>query len=381
MSKVLYVGVGDKCRKVAKGYLGISNKARRVKKMYIGDANGKARQFFQSPLLKLKGAITALSEGRSEMGSATVGNYCLFAGGENSSTGTTTLVETYNKSLVRSTATGLATLKYSPGSGSNGSYAIFAGGQSDYGALKDVDAYNASLTKTRPADLRAYSTGLTGTGIGQYVLFAGGLNSNGSYADLVNVDTYNRSLTKGVATNLSAARSGLSAASNGTHACIMGGSATNSSTWETTFPTNVDAYNTSLTRTSHTGISVGREKGAAGCTGNYILFAGGQLSNYSASNAVDAYNRSLTRSTTTMSIGRMEMTGTSNGGFALFAGNTNQSVEIFNDKLVRTVMSCPSGLHQLGSAGYVGDYMLVAGGVIFDGDLVFKNGVDAYSVC
>ena len=81
----------------------------------------------------------------------------------------------------------------------------------------------------------------------------------------------------------------------------------------------VDAYNTSLTRSTPTALSGARGNLAATTVGNYALFGGG----YTGENksTVDAYNTSLTRSTpTALSGGRRGLAATTVGDYALFGG-------------------------------------------------------------
>ena len=107
------------------------------------------------------------------------------------------------------------------------------------------------------------------------------------------------------------ARNGLAGTSVGNYALFAGGSG-NSNV--------VDAYDTSLTRSTPTALSVARRSLAGASVRAYALFAGGSASG-DASNVVDAYDTSLTRSTpTSLSAARENLTGASVGGYALFAG-------------------------------------------------------------
>ena len=87
---------------------------------------------------------------------------------------------------------------------------------------------------------------------------------------------------------LSVARARLAATTVGTYA-LFGGGATSSDILST-----VNAYNTSLTKSTPTALSQAREELAATTVGNYALFGGGIVSK-----TVDAYDTSLTRSTPT----------------------------------------------------------------------------------
>jgi hypothetical protein len=81
----------------------------------------------------------------------------------------------------------------------------------------------------------------------------------------------------------------------------------------------VDAYDTSLTRSTPTALSTARRYLAATTVGDYALFGGGNASSYSS--VVDAYDTSLTRSTpTALSEARRWLAATTVGDYALFGG-------------------------------------------------------------
>ena len=118
----------------------------------------------------------------------------------------------------------------------------------------------------------------------------------------------------GTATNLSVARSYLTATTVSNYALFGGGESD-----EERYDNVVDAYNTSLTRSTPTALSAGRTNLAATAIGDYALFGGGD--SYSSSNKVDAYNTSLTRSTpTALSASRGGLAATTVGNYALFGG-------------------------------------------------------------
>ena len=119
------------------------------------------------------------------------------------------------------------------------------------------------------------------TSVGNYALFGGGYGSGYSST----VDAYDTSLTRTTPTALSAARQQLAATTVGNYALFGGGSGSGSPGHLST----VDAYDTSLTRTTPTALSVAREFLAATTVGNYALFGGGRDSHYYFSSTVDAY--------------------------------------------------------------------------------------------
>ena len=353
--------------------------ARKIKKAYIG-VGGVARPCWIERL-EYYGTITELSVARAKLAATTVGNYALFGGGTadelaDYGTGTRDTVDAYNTSLTRSTPTTLTYDVFSLAATTVGNYAIFGGGSSNgTAAMTQVNAYDTSLTKSSPASLTTRRYGLAATTIGNYALFGGG-DKNGSTTS-GEVIAYNTSLTKSTPTALSSSRGGLAATSISNYA-LFGGGAANS---------RVDAYNASLTRSIPTALSVKRYFcSAASVGGNYALFAGGYAytngtSNYHAS--VDVYNTSLTKSTaTSLSIGRNFATAVSIGDYALFAGGQGSTdalgtVDIYDAKLTRTIQHDLSIARYGASASAVGNYALVAGGCSNNGA---SSVVDVYEV-
>ena len=83
-------------------------------------------------------------------------------------------------------------------------------------------------------------------------------------------------------------------------------------------PSNIFYYGTI------TPLSVARGYLAATTVGNYALFGGGYGSGYS--NVVDAYDTSLTRTTpTALSVARSDLAATTVGNYALFGGGDDGS--------------------------------------------------------
>ena len=210
---------------------------------------------------------------------------------------------------------------------------------------------------------------LAATTVGNYALFGGGSDSDNYSAT---VDAYNTSLTRSTPTALSVERFQLAATSVGNYALFGGGRV-----GTTTYSATVDAYNTSLTRSTPTALSVNRTMLAATTVGNYALFGGG-YNGYSAT--VDAYNTSLTRSTpTALSVGRRELTATTVGNYALFGGGYGSSatrfatVDAYNTSLTRSTPTALSVARESFTATTVGNYALFGGGY------ELTNVVDAYN--
>ena len=106
----------------------------------------------------------------------------------------------------------------------------------------------------------------------------------------------------------------------------------------------VDAYNTSLTRSTPTVLNVVRGSLAATGVGSYALFGGGLGS--SSSSTVDAYNTSLTRSTpTALRQARYSLVATTVGSYALFgggySGGYSSAVDVYYPASSKTIQLYP----------------------------------------
>ena len=326
MTKGAYVGVGGVARKIKKGYVGVDGKARKIKKAYIG-VGGVARPCWGGEELKYYGVVTHLSEGRASLAATTVGGYALFGGGEAGDFVPNTAVDAYTTSLVHSTPAPLSCSRESFAATTVGNYALFGGGAG--GAGGPVDAYTTSLVHSTTASRTEGRSDLAATTVGGYALFGGGSSSR-------TVEAYTESLVLSNATSLSSAREGLAATTVGGYALFGGGgdkgSAPRASTY-ISFSGTVDAYTTSLVRSTATSLSSAREGLAATTVGGYALFGGGFYEGGSAratgvaySATVDAYTTSLVHSTTTsLSEGRGKLAATTVGGYALFGGGDYNS--------------------------------------------------------
>ena len=280
MAKAVYVGVGSKARKMKKAYIGIGGKARKVKKMYIG-VGGKARLCYSAEADKF-GMAASLSKARSLLAGTTVGGYALFGGGgyDSDAKKGEAIMDAYNASLTRTTATPLPSNAYACAGGTVGGYAVFSGGSSmnsdstlveTIGALEIVRAYDSSLTSSKAAPLSCPRAVHSAATIGNHLLFAGGYNSTtGKY--LSTVESYDASLTRSTAVELSSAKNGLASATVGEYAMFAGGYKGNS---DAAYVATVDAYNTALTKMTMPDLSVGRYGLASAVIGDYALFAGG----------------------------------------------------------------------------------------------------------
>lgn len=170
----------------------------------------------------------------------------------------------------------------------------------------------------------------------------------------------------GEITSLSVAREGLAAARTQNRALFAGGYHFNGTTdgWSNA----VDAYDKSLTRKTAPTLWYSVEECAGASVGNYAIFAGGYTGNDEVY-YVNAYNDSLTlKNPDSLTRGRYEMGAASVGNYALFAGGTCTSdmwsyVDYYNKSLTHGAAS--NGLtvprHMLTGAS-VGGYAIFAGG-------------------
>ena len=243
----------------------------------------------------------------------------------------------------------------------------------------DVDYVTVGFNLTKweissPTSLSTSRSDLVATSVGNYALFGGGYT--GSYIGVVNA--YDTSLTRTTPTGLSQARELLAATNVGSYALFGGGQRGNSTKLAT-----VDAYGQTLTRTTPTELSQARRSLAATSIGDYALFGGGSA----FSSVVDAYDTNLTRTTPTgLSQGRSNLGATTVGGYALFGGgNVNSygraAVDAYDATLTRTNPTGLSVARGWLAATSIGNYALFAGGRTYissSGRYQYFSTVDAY---
>lgn len=401
MAKAIYVGVGGAARKMKKAYISVNGAARKVKKMYIG-VEGKARLCYSAELEKT-GTAASLSVARYCLSSASTGAHVLFAGGANATKVTVTTrvsdaVDAYNASLTRTSPTGLSEARFHIGAASVGGYAVFAGGATSNRVSSKVDAYNAALTRTSAPDLVASSktviarpvsrglAGVAGGSVGNYAVFAGGArwsSSDKDYDPTNNCNAYDASLTRTSTISLSTPRYCALSASVGSYVLFAGGHDGYDSDFygvgATSCTTTVEAFNSSLTRTSAAALSDKAYDSQGVSFGGYALFPG-------VGNTIDAYNSSLTRTSIYCSKGQVNrMGGTSAGEYAIFAGgyganksNLYAAVYIYDASL--TYVPVP-GISMWEArrdccGGTVGEHALFAGGLAENG---LSDVVDVYT--
>ena len=214
---------------------------------------------------------------------------------------------------------------------------------------------------------------LAATTVGDYALFGGGSSPSLSYSDTV--DAYDTSLVRSTPTVLSVGRQQLAATTVGNYALFGGGSGTSAKKKDT-----VDAYDTTLVRSTPTVLSEARYSLAATTVGNHALFGSG----YNGWDTVDAYDTTLVRITpTVLSETRYSLAATTVGDYALFGGGTEgldtfkDTVDAYHVSLTRSTPTVLSVGRYLLTATTVGDYALFGGGNV---ELTTnKDTVDAYN--
>ena len=275
----------------------------------------------------------AMQYAKSYLAAATVGGYALF-GGETSDSKRLATVDAYNAALTQVQAPDLTydsyTDRYHLAAATVGGYALFAGGgrRSEYQTKNDscglVDAYNASLTRTTASRLSQERKKLAATTVGNYALFGGGIETYRDSDDSSNhtqpyntVDVYNSALTKMTNLNLSTDMYDNAAAYVGDYAIFVSGSYTK----------KASCFNSSLTRTLVEGLTYGNDKPTGVSAEEYALFSERDQTNIDSTtwHTVTAYNASLTK-TIVAAKGTKAVkngAGTYLDGYALFGGGTD----------------------------------------------------------
>lgn len=363
MAKKLYVEVGGKTRKAKKGYVSVNGKARKIKKAYVG-VDGKARAFWSGGELRYYGRATALSEARHDLTATTTGGYALFAGGNNGNY--SNVVDAYNRSLTRTKPAGLEQYGVHIAT-SVGQYAIIATNDLSSSFISDVAdsyvIYNNSLTKVSN-NIGTTVKARTDKGVanvGNYALFAGGslIQRFGVKKPVNTINTINSSLTLSSIT-LSKAKRAVCGGKVGNYALFAGG--LDGVSLGANYYTDVDAYNASLTRISVTAIDYGIDsvRCSASIGSSYVLFRVGVAALPPFN--INAYDASLTKRSVTVPVKDSdEMAAASSENYAIFADK--HFVVAYNDSLTCIMMTSLSDERIDGAAATIGNYVLFAGGL------------------
>lgn len=376
MAKKLYVEVGGKTRKAKKGYVSVDGKARKIKKAYVG-VDGKARAFWSGGELRYYGTATALSEARHDLTATTTGGYALFAGGNNGNY--SNVVDAYNRSLTRTKPAGLE--KYGVHIATSvGQYAIIATNDLSSSFISSVAdsyvIYDKSLTKisNNIGTTVEARTSKGAANVGNYALFAGGnlIQKFGAEGPVNTINAINSSLTLS-SIALSKAKRAVCGGKVGNYALFAGG--LGGGPFNPSYYTDVDAYNASLTRISVTAIDTGIDsvRCSASIGSSYVLFRVGVAA--LPPFEINAYDASLTKRSVTVPIKDSdEMAAASSENYAIFADK--HFVVAYNDSLTCSMMTPLSDERVNGAAATIGNYVLFAGGL----NSGMKDIVDVYTI-
>ncbi len=184
---------------------------------------------------------------------------------------------------------------------------------------------------------------LAAASTGNYALFAGGQGTSyssgtiGKYGFYDQVDAYNTSLSRSSATVLSVPRYYLASASNNGQAFFASGVKAYGSGDKTTC-TNAEAYDNSLTMKTLDSTNNDSQELASATVGNYVLFAGGYNDNGTRRNQVTAYSTSLTKFTPdTMQDAKSQNAGASVGNYAIISSDYySNTYDFYNHSLTHT---------------------------------------------
>ena len=372
MAKKIYVGVNSAARRVKKAYVGVNGLARRIKKAYIG-IGGVARPCLSTepeywgetsqPLATPQGCKASSSN-----------TYAIFGGNGDVNSSIASKVTAYDKSLVRSLAEDFTIGRYNHMAAGIGEYVIFAGGESSSQVHSNVDAYNSSLTKVAADninDCMYYGAGAKGK---NHAFIIGG--RLGSTADAYDVSLTHKTFSRGLEWPNT---EGIAATSLGDYVIYGGGKREGRASYQD----KMCAVNSSLTVTTFSYLTQGRENLAAAKAGSYALFGGGNGSRdiYAI---VDAYNTSGTRSAVTdLSAARFGLLAASVEDFAVFAGGYAESVyytaaDVYDKSLTRSNNFTLKYSHWGGGATEIGSFALFGGG--FGTDSTKVDTVEAITI-
>lgn len=391
MATRIYTGVDGKAREVKRIYVGVDGKARSVKKVYVG-VNGKARLCWRQPgIYKYTGNIDPLSDRVYDVCGGSVGNYAIFAGGNNtgldgthSTNAGSTMADAYTSTLTKTSIASLGNPRRSLQSATIGNYILFSDGVvSERPNIHTLDVYDSQLSKIRSSASKELSNApqSAASTAGNYAIFAGGRPSIKGGSKFVNA--FDKSLTGVNCANFPHTVYGLAASHVNNCAAFAGGIGGRFSVAMNT-TSNVIMYNSDLTQIKCTGLTNPTSNLCGACTETHMFFAGGfnKESPQGPYETVDAYDTSFTKiSADPLSIGSMNMAGaTLAGRYVVFAGGNNRDVPMNyagssdtvcgafsyvtmydSDIVKQSLDKLTIGRGWLGAAS-VGDYVIFAGG-------------------
>lgn len=199
-----------------------------------------------------------------------VGEYALFGDGYDASRKINAIIDAYDSNLTRTTI-GEGTAEYlTVGTTAIGDYALFP----RYGDSL-MDTYDKNLVKGTASALSVDRSAVIAVSNNKHAIFAGGsLNSSGSSTASNVVDVYDKNLVKGTATKLDTARYYGIGIKLGEYAIIAGGATANSAGSETSA---VEAFNDNLVKIIEHNIQYGVRYLTGAVAGDkFAITAGGQ---------------------------------------------------------------------------------------------------------
>ena len=334
MAKQTYAGVNGIARKVKGGAVGVADTARKLKRAYIG-VGGVARPCWNGGVPTAYGAITSLSAARETFPAGRVGDYAVF-GGLNSA-----VVDAYSSGLTRTRA-GDA-YSYGAVTAASGANHVLLSCD-DSGAY--LYAYDANLTRTRPAAFSGQRDYRGGGQVGGYALFIGGQSS---LATGKTADAYSANLTRTTHTVLSVGRNYSTCGSSPTHVIVSHGNLSSACAY-------VDAVNAELTGTKLANSTVSDYYGSVVSVGEYGLIC------TRVNHVVEAYDADLTRTLPAATVGSMWLKrGSPLGDFGILPSD-NGIVETYDEELVHATVT-GTYPHGVSSVITVGEYAILAGGL------------------
>jgi hypothetical protein len=360
MSKATYSVIGGVNRKNKKGYAVVGGVNRKVKKAYsiIG---GVARPCWSGGEVTYYGTLTPFTTAGNEMASGTVGNYALFAGGY----GRNLAVDVYSNQLVHSTATNLSSNRASTTGESVGNYFLVAGGYSGGKSFNTVEAFNSNLSKSAATSLVSKAHYLFHGNTGNHAIFAGGCYpsvATSGYTLIKTANAYDSNLTRTEISAMSVARCLGASTTVGNKAFFAGGF----TAYEKTTSAVVEVYNSDLTVTTAPSLRTGLVWNTAVKCGNHAVVAGGEDANEVVYAQADAYDSNLTKTVLTdLSVARKGSMGTHLSNFGIVAGGKASKVttatDIYDASLVHTTSAITTARYK-GGAATIGNYALIASG-------------------
>lgn len=218
-----------------------------------------------------------------------------------------------------------------------GKYALFAGGSIGQGFNYQVDAVSYNGTKTRLTDLEINRENSGAELVGNYAVVAGGYYGSSYRGSTGIVEAYSTSLTK--ATNPSPLQPSngrykpASASVNG-RAIFAGGSTKDRAAAHTWPTSNVEAYNSNLTKTTATSLRTTKTYLAGTHLGEYAIFGGGERWDRGSDayptatvyvNTVDYYDKNLVRTDgPNLGMAGSQIEAETIGNFAIFGGRMTE---------------------------------------------------------